>query len=308
MFKVVLLSAAIIASHATGVQADGLKVVTSFSILADIAANVGGDKVEITNLVGPNSDAHTYEPRPADVLSVTGAKVILMNGLGFEGFMERLVKVSATTANVIEVSDGIEVITVEEEHDHNAAETSKEAAHDHGEKDPHAFQSIPNVRNYVKIIAQAFCANDSANCVVYQANAGVYDSKLEALDLEIRADVAALPQAKRTIITSHDAFGYFAHEYGLKFISPEGISTDAEASAADVAKLIDQIREDKAAALFVESISDRRLIEQIAAETGMKVGGKLYSDALSGGDGPASTYIDLMRYNMATIKGAINGS
>lgn len=308
MFKMLMLSAAILVTQGNAAHAEALKVVASFSILSDIAANVGGNKVEIVTLVGPNSDAHTYEPRPADVISVTEAKVILMNGLGFEGFMERLVKVSETPASVIEVSKGIETINVEEGHDHSAEETGKEASSDHGEKDPHAFQSIPNVRKYVKTIAEAFCANDSSNCATYTANAVVYDAKLEALDTEIRALSAALPKDKRTIITSHDAFGYFAHEYELKFIAPEGISTDAEASAADVAKLIDQVRENKAAALFVENISDRRLIDQISAETGIKVGGELYSDALSGQGGPASTYIDLMRYNMSTIKGAINGS
>jgi zinc/manganese transport system substrate-binding protein len=307
MLKSLMFSTAVLLSGATFAQAEALKVVASFSILGDIARNVGGDKIEVATLVGPDSDAHVYEPKPADVASVAAAKVILINGLGFEGFIDRLAKTSATTATVVEVSKGVETIKVEEGHDNGDSEKAGEAGHDHGETDPHAFQSIPNVRAYVKNIAETFCASDSANCGIYQANASAYDAKLDALDKEIRAGVATIPETKRTVITSHDAFGYFAREYGFKFIAPEGISTDSEASAADVAKLVDQIREDKAAALFVENISDPRLIDQIASETSIKVGGTLYSDALSGMDGPASTYIDLMRHNITTIKGAIFG-
>ncbi|MGL4490899.1 MAG: metal ABC transporter solute-binding protein, Zn/Mn family [Rhizobiaceae bacterium] len=350
MLKSFMLSTAILIAGSGMAQAEALKVVSSFSILGDIAKNIGGDKVEIVTLVGPDSDAHVYEPKPADVASVASAKVVLINGLGFEGFIDRLVKTSATTATVVEVSKGVEVIEAgqghhdeghgdakteaghgdhahgeekkEAGHDdhahaeeskaaeagHSHAEEKKEAAHDHGETDPHAFQSVPNVRAYVKNIAEAFCANDSANCTTYQANASAYDAKLAALDKEIRDAVATIPEAKRTVITGHDAFGYFAHEYGLKFIAPEGVSTDAEASAADVAKLVDQIREDKASALFVENISNPRLVEQIGAETGIKVGGTLYSDALSAEGGPASTFIDMMRHNVTTIKSAIVGS
>jgi zinc/manganese transport system substrate-binding protein len=167
---------------------------------------------------------------------------------------------------------------------------------------------VPNVRKYVGAITDAFCAADQAGCETYKMNAAAYDVKLEALDKDIRETVAGLPADKRTIITSHDAFGYFAHEYGVTFLAPEGVSTASEASAADVAKLIDQVRADKASAIFVETISDPRLVNQIAAETGIEVGGALYSDALSKTDGPAPTYIDMMRYNISTIKGAITGS
>jgi zinc/manganese transport system substrate-binding protein len=319
MLKSLLLSTAILMSSAGFAQAEALKVVASFSILGDIAKNVGGDKIDLVTLVGPDSDAHVFEPRPADVASVAGAKVVLINGLGFEGFIDRLIKTSATTATIVEVSKGVEAIeTAEAHHDESHGESQKEAGHahetneaghhDHGETDPHAFQTVANVRAYVKNIAEAFCETDSANCVTYQANAAAYEGKLAALDKDIRMSVSAIPAAKRTVITSHDAFGYFANEYGIKFIAPEGVSTDSEASAADVAKLVDQIREDKAAALFMENISDPRLIGQIASETGIKVGGTLYSDALSGADGPAATYIDLMRHNITVIKGAIVGS
>jgi len=295
-------------------SAGNLKVVASFSIIADFASNVGGDRVDITTLVGPNGDAHVYEPKPADAAAVAAADVVLVNGLQLEGFLRRLVEASGTRAPIVELTKGGEVLKIadephpheeDEDDDHAAAE---EGHHHHGEYDPHAWQSVRNAEVYVKNIADAFCAADAAGCDTYKANADAYGRKLEALDAEIREAVAGIPLDKRSIITSHDAFGYFEHDYGLAFLAPEGMSTDSEASAADVAALIRQIRDDKASAIFVENITNPRLIEQIAGETGLKVGGELYSDALSDADGPAATYIDMMRHNVATIKGAILGS
>ncbi|WP_192181680.1 zinc ABC transporter substrate-binding protein AztC [Mesorhizobium amorphae] len=315
-------------------SAENLKVVASFSIIADFAKNVGGDRVTITTLVGPNGDAHVYEPKPADAAAFGAADVVLVNGLQFEGFLQRLVEASGTKAPIVELTKGGEVLKNAEEehhhdeaaegeqkHEHEAAEAepdqhaeegheqaNEEAHHDHGEFDPHAWQSVHNAETYVKNIADAFCAADAAGCDTYKANAEAYGEKLEALEAEIKSAVAEIPEDKRVIITSHDAFKYFEHEYGLKFLAPEGVSTESEASAADVAALIKQIKEDKASAIFVESISNPRLIEQIASETGLKVGGELYSDALSDEGGPASTYIDMIKHNVSTIKGAILGS
>lgn len=312
-------------------SAENLKVVASFSIIADLAKNVGGDRVEITTLVGPNGDAHVYEPKPADAAAVGAADVVLVNGLQFEGFLQRLVEASGTKAPVVELTKGGEVLkNAEEEHHHEEAAESEpeheaaesdhddeaeeghqhahEGHHHHGEFDPHAWQSVHNAEVYVKNIADAFCAADAAGCDTYKANAEAYAEKLEALDGEIKAIVAEIPEDKRTVITSHNAFGYFQHEYGLKFLALEGVSTEAEASAADVAALIKQVKEDKASAIFVENITNPRLIEQISSETGIKVGGTLYSDALSDDNGPAATYIDMMRSNVNTIKGAIIGS
>lgn len=329
--------------HTAMASAENLNVVASFSIIADFARNVGGDKVDITTLVGPDGDAHVYEPRPADAAAVGAADVVLVNGLQFEGFLQRLVEASGTNAPVVELTKGGEVLkNAEEDHhdreeakyDHEAEkhehEEGHEHAHDksgehahekeeenahegdhdhhHGEFDPHAWHSVHNAEIYVKNIADAFCAADAAGCDTYRANAEAYGAKLEALEEEIEAAVVAIPADKRTIITSHDAFGYFEHEYGLKFLAPEGVSTESEASAADVAALIRQVREDEASAIFVENITNQRLIEQIASETGIRIGGTLYSDALSGEDGPAATYIDMMRHNVTTIKGAILGS
>lgn len=299
-------------------SAQNLRVVASFSIIADFARNVGGDRVDITTLVGPNGDAHVYEPRPADAVAVGKADVVLVNGIQFEGFLQRLVEASGTRAPVVELSRGGEVLKAagdehhhgEEAHDHGSGESGHDHAHEeghhhHGEFDPHAWQSVHNAEVYVKNIAEAFCAADAAGCDSYKANAAAYGEKLAALDAEIRAAVAAIPEDRRVIITSHDAFGYFEHEYGLEFLAPEGVSTESEASAADVAALITQIKEDRASAIFVENITNPRLVEQIASETGITVGGTLYSDALSDESGPAATYIDMMKHNVDTIRSAI---
>ena len=300
-----IAAASSVAAFALPASAQDLKVVASFSIIADFAQKVGSDRIELTTLVGPDGDAHVYEPKPADAVAMASADVVLVNGLQFEGFLQRLVEASATKASIIELTKGVEVITMGD-HDHDEhGEANTEAAGLQGGIDPHAFQSIPNAKVYVKNIADAFCAADAAGCDIYKANAETYTAELEALDKEIRAGVASIPEDKRVIITSHDAFGYFAHEYDVTFLAPEGMSTEAEASAADVAALITQVRGDKASAIFVENVTDPRLVEQIAAETGIKVGGALFSDALSE---EAPTYVDMMRHNISAIRGAILGS
>ncbi|MDH7801893.1 MULTISPECIES: zinc ABC transporter substrate-binding protein AztC [unclassified Rhizobium] len=305
-----------------------LKVVASFSIIADFAKNVGGNRVNITTIVGPDGDAHVYEPRPADAVAVSKADVVLVNGLEFEGFLKRLIDTSGTKAPVVELTKGVEPLKISDEpaghahpeaeeeeghdhkaeeagHSHEAAEAHDHEGHHHGEFDPHAWQSIKNAEIYVKNIAGAFCEVDKAGCATYTANSQAYIAKLAALNEKVKTEIAAIPPEKRIIITSHDAFGYFEHAYGLEFLAPEGISTDSEASAADVAKLVDQIKHDKASAIFVENITDKRLMDQIAKETGLKVGGTLYSDALSKADGPAATYIDMVNNNINTIKAAV---
>ncbi|WP_144378311.1 zinc ABC transporter substrate-binding protein AztC [Mesorhizobium amorphae] len=288
--------------------AEPLKVVASFSIIGDFAKNVGGDRVDVTTLVGPDGDAHVYEPSPADAVSMASAKLVLVNGLHFEGFLQRLVEASASKAAIVELTKGITPIDFKPEFAEAEAAEGGHEGHNHGSTDPHAFQSVVNAKVYVKNIADAFCNADSAGCDTYKANATAYTEKLDALDKEVREAIAAIPQEKRVVITSHDAFGYFEHEYGLTFLAPQGLSTESEPSAADVAKLVEQVKQDKAAAIFVENITNPRLIEQISVETGIKVGGTLYSDALSKADGPAPTYIDLMRNNIKQIKGAILGS
>lgn len=298
-------------SSATVAAADPIKVVASFSIIGDLATQVGGDRIALRTLVGPDGDAHVYEPKPADAGAVAGADVVLVNGLQLEGFLARLVEASGTKAPLVEVSKGIQPIKNEEEgehEDHGHAEAEGGHDHHHGEFDPHAWQSVPNAEIYVKNIADAFCAADAQGCDTYRTNAQTYTAKLKDLDKQVRDAIGSIPEDKRTIITTHDAFGYFEHEYGIRFLAPEGLSTDAEASAADVAHLIRQVRDDKASAIFVENITNPRLIEQIASETGLKVGGTLYSDALSSNSGPASTYIDMMQHNVETMRDAVLGS
>jgi len=329
-----LAGTSIVAASATSLAADKLKTVATFSILGDFVAKVGGDSVDVFTIVGSNGDAHVYEPKPDDAKAVAAANVVFVNGLGFEGWLSRLIEASGYKGTLIKATDGIEPERMEEghHHDHAAGEKKEEHAegeaghdhdhdkkdehaeneagheHSHGEIDPHAWQSATNAQIYVKNIAAALCAADAAGCDTYKSNADAYIAELGTLDADIKAAVAKVPSDRRTVITSHDAFGYYSHEYGVKFLAPEGISTESEASAKDVAKIIEQIEEDKASALFVENITDPRLIEQISKETGLKIGGELYSDALSDKDGPASTYVDMMRHNTKLLTDAMIGS
>ena len=319
-----------------------LDVVASFSVLGDMTSRVGGERVNVSTLVGPGADAHVYEPSPADAARVAEADVVILNGLGFEGFIDRLIEVSGTDAPVIIATVLIDPLEIDErggkhaqgehgdEHeDDHANETAEADGHDHddrddgrareasanghdhhhhGKHDPHAWHSLSNARLYVAAIADGLCAADPDGCETFRLNASNYTSELDALDTELGETIGALPADRRTLIVSHNAFGYLAQAYDMTFLAAQGVSTEAEASAADVARLIDQIREDGAAAVFVENIADPRLIEQIANETNVAIGGTLYSDALSPADGPASTYIDMMRHNAATIASAVAGS
>lgn len=281
----------------TSAQApEKLKVVATFSILGDLVRNVGGDRVEVTTLVGPNGDGHVYSPTPADARQMAKAKVVFANGLKFEGWIDRLVKSSGTKATRIEASRGIKALE-EEEHGHD---------HGHDSLDPHAWQNIGNAKIYVANIRDALIAADPDDKAAYEANAAAYLGKLDALETELKDLVARIPQERRRIITSHDAFRYFEAAYGIDFIAPQGISTEAEASAKDVARIIQQIKREKITAVFVENVSDARLMERIAKETGARIGERVYSDALSEPSGPAGTYIDMMRHNIRAFSAALS--
>jgi zinc/manganese transport system substrate-binding protein len=296
---------------ANAVQAEpSVKAVATFSILGDMVGRVGGDRVSVATLVGPDGDAHVYEPTPADAKAVSEAGVVFVNGLGFEGWLDRLTKSAAYKGPVVVASKGIKARAMEEE-DHDDDHGKEEHGHHHHHhegKDPHAWQSLKNGLAYVKNIADGLCKADSAGCDVYRKNADAYSAEITALDKQVREDLGKIAKAKRKVITSHDAFGYFGAAYGIEFLAPQGVSTEAEASAADVAKLIRQIRKEKVTALFVENISDARLIEQIGRETSVKPGGALYSDALSGKDGPAATYLDMFRHNVGLLTQSMAGS
>ncbi len=280
-----------------------LAVVASFSIIGDLAKQVGGDDIELRTLVGPDGDAHVYEPRPADAVALARADVILVNGLLLEGFMERLIEASQTKVPVTTLTNGADILN-DPTGGHYHFVDGKAIFHA-TPNDPHAWQSVANVKIYVQNIENAFCSADAARCEVYKANAADYIEKLTALDADIKAEIGAIPQEQRVAVVAHNAFRYFEREYGIFFLSPQGVSTESEASAADVASLIREIREKKAAAIFSENISDARLVEQIASEAGLELGGVLYSDALSPPHGPASSYIEMMRHNVKTLSEGI---
>lgn len=296
------------ASHGAAMAEAKLKAVASFSILGDMVAKVGGDRVVVTTLVGPDGDAHVYEPTPADAKSVAEANVFIVNGLSFEGWLERLTKSSGYAGPIVVATKGIKAHKMAEEDGHDPDTHTKAKEHDQGHEDPHAWQSLKNGLVYVKNIAEGLCTADPQGCDRYKQNADRYSAEIEALDKKIRADIAKVTIEKRKVVTSHDAFGYFAGEYGVAFLAPQGISTESEASAADVAELVRQIKKENVTALFVENISDPRLIEQIARETSVKPGGRIYSDALSSKDGPASTYLDMFKHNGAALTSAMLGT
>lgn len=280
--------------------ADPVKVVASFSVLADMAVRVGGEHVDVKALVGPDEDAHVYEPTPADARALAGAEVVIVNGLGFEGWMDRLVRASGTKARRIVATDRIDAIEVDG-HDQGHGHR-----HEGDGLDPHAWHSVANAKVYVDNIASGLIQAAPRHAAAFAANAASYKAELDRLDAEIRAAFAAVPRERRRVLTSHDAFGYLARDHGIAFLAPVGISTEAEPSAGEVARLIRQIRGEGVRAVFVENVADPRLVEQVAREGGAAVGGKLHSDALSGPDGPAPTYVEMMRRNAGQIARALS--
>jgi zinc/manganese transport system substrate-binding protein len=277
-----------------------MPVVASFSIVGDIVQNIGSERIRLTTLVQPGSDAHVYAPSPADAKAVAEARLVVSNGLKFEGWMKRLMQASASKAILVEAAAGVKGRAEKDAHG-----ARDKHGHSHGGLDPHAWQSVSNVKTYVSNIRDALTAADAGGKAIYAANAARYLAELDSLDADIRSAIAGIPAERRKVITSHDAFGYFQQDYGLAFIAPRGVSTETEASAKDVARIIQQIRREKVAAVFLENISDQRLLQQIARESGAAIGGTLYSDALSRPDGPAPTYIRMMRHNIRVISEAL---
>jgi zinc/manganese transport system substrate-binding protein len=300
--------------------AEKLKVVASFSILGDLVSEVGGDHVEVRTLVGPDGDAHTFEPSPSDAKAVGSAAVLVENGMGLEGWIGRLVTVSGFKGERVEASKGIQPLDwkggeegnsheghdAHEGHDHgeNGHDGHDHAGHSH-DVDPHAWQDPRNGIVYVRNIVAGLSTADPANAADYQARGDRLSAELAAVDERLREAFAQIPEARRKIVTSHDAFAYFAKAYGIEFVAPEGVSTQSEASAADVVRIIRQIKAENITALFAENISDPRLLAQIARETDVKIGGALYSDALSPPDGPAPTYLKMFENNGAALLAAM---
>ena len=323
-----------LAPPATAQSDRPMPVVATFSILGDMVKRIGGERVAVTTLVGPDGDTHVYQPTPADARAVSEARILVVNGLQFEGWLDRLIDASGFRGIRVVATDGIEPIVFDDEHDrgghaeeagHGHDDEHAEAAthdhddddddeahakaghddHHHGAFDPHAWQSLRNAAVYVDNITAALAKADPGNAGVFYRNREAYAAEIETLDSEIREILARLPAASRTVVTSHDAFRYFGRDYGLTFIAPQGLSTESEASAKDVARLIRQIRDGGIRAVFVENIGDPRLLGRIADETGATIGGTLYPGALSGPDGPAPTYLDMIRHNAMTLARAL---
>jgi zinc/manganese transport system substrate-binding protein len=276
--------------------ASKVKAVASFSILGDMVKQVGGDRVDVGILVGPNGDAHVFSPTPADAAALASADIFFINGLGFEGWMKRLETSSGFKGRTVVASKGVEPRTMIDER----GGKSKAVI------DPHAWQSLANGKIYVANIRDGLLAADPAGKTVYEANAAKYLAAISKEEVAVKAAIAALQPARRRVITSHDAFGYFADAYKIEIIAPEGVTTESEPSAKDVAMIIRQIKAEGIPAVFLENITDPRMLDQIAKETGAKIGGVLYSDALSSPDGPAPTYLDMFRHNIGALIAALS--
>jgi len=271
-----------------------LETIASMSIIGDFVRQIGGKRVQVTTLVGAGGDTHTFQPAPQDARRMAQAKLVFINGLGLEGWLPRLVQSSGSKAKIITVSSDVKAISEAPD------------GHSHGhDLDPHAWQDVANAKLYARNIRNALSAADPEGASFYAARSEAYMAELDQLDREIKQGLAQIPPERRRVITSHDAFGYFAKAYGLSFVAPQGVSTEAEASSRDVARIIRQIRAEKIPAVFLENIADPRLMTQIARETDAKIGPRVYSDSLSDSSGPAPTYLDMMRHNLRAFSEAL---
>ena len=314
----------------TAQAAEPLKVVASFSILGDIVREVGGDDVSLTTLVGPDGDAHGYEPTPGDARKLAEARVLVVNGLDFETWLPRLTKASGFGGLTVTASQGVAPRKFaghggghddghekghdhghdaghdhDDDHDHDQGHGHDHGHHHHGDADPHAWQNLANGVIYARNVAEGLAAADPARAQAYRQRADAYVARLQALDASVRKTFDAIPAARRKVVTSHDAFGYFGDAYGVTFIPAMGVSTDAEPSAREVAGIIEQVRREQVPAVFVENISSPKLVQQIARETGAKVGGTLYSDALSKPGQPGATYLEMFEWNARQLAAAL---
>jgi zinc/manganese transport system substrate-binding protein len=283
-----LLALALCAGPALSQAADKLPVMASFSILGDLVQVVGGDRVAVTTLVGPDEDAHVFEPKAVDAKNLLQTRLLVTNGLGFEPWAQKLAKSAGYKGQTVVASQGVTARTM-------IGEKGKV------ETDPHAWQDPTHIATYVRNIAVALSRLDPAGSTVYQANSAAYVKQLETLDEEAKTAFAAIAADKRKVITSHDAFGYFGARYGIRFLAPQGMSTDAEPSAKEVAKLIRQIQKEKIKAVFVENMSNPKLLAQLSKDAGVTVGPSLYVDALSKAGGPADTYLKMIRHNVTQL-------
>ena len=285
-----LVALALCAGTALSLAADKLPVMASFSILGDLVQVVGGDRVAVTTLVAADEDAHVFEPKPADAKNLLLTKLLVTNGLGFEPWAQKLVQSAGYKGQSLVATQGIKTRTMPDAGVKGKSET-----------DPHAWQDPTNVVIYARNIAAALSKLDPAGSSIYQANSEAYVKALETLDAEAKTAFAFIAPDKRKVITSHDAFGYFGAHYGIRFLAPQSMSTEAEPSAKEVAKLIRQIQKERIKAVFVENMSNPKLLAQLSKDAGVTVGPALYVDALSKAGSPADSYLKLMRHNAAQL-------
>ncbi|PHK93878.1 metal ABC transporter substrate-binding protein [Pseudoroseomonas rhizosphaerae] len=285
-----------------------LPVVASFSILGDMARQIGGDAVSVHVIAGPDVDAHSFQPRPSDAQALRGARLLVRNGLGFDAWVDRLARSAGYAGPVATATEGLAPRTMRAASGHGHGH-----AHDHGHggqeaADPHAWQDLRHGRHYAGVIAEALAVADPARAEDYRARGAAYQARLAALDAWVRAEIAAVPEARRKVVTSHDAFGYFAAAYGVRFLAPQGISTEAEPSAAQVARLIRTLKAEKITAVFLENMANPATLRRLAAEAGVTVRGRLYADALSPPGGPAPDYEAMFRHNVGLLVPAMRGA
>ncbi|HBV38540.1 MAG TPA: metal ABC transporter substrate-binding protein [Erwinia sp.] len=287
--SLVLALAALCAAPLAGAKT--LETVASFTVLADIVKQVGGDHVQVKSLVGPNGDPHSFEPTPQDSRALARADVVFVSGLGLEGWMDRLISASEYRGHVVVASTGITTRTMEEE--------GKTIT------DPHAWNSMKNSEVYASNVMNALIAADPQDADYFRQRGAAYISRLHKLDEWALGRFSAIPAAKRKVLTSHDAFGYFGQRYGVTFMSPVGFSTESEASAADVASLIAQLKNAHIHRYFIENQTDPRLVRQIASATGAEPGGELYPEALTAKGGGADSLEAAFRHNVTVMLGSM---
>jgi zinc/manganese transport system substrate-binding protein len=299
--------AALVFSVCSAQAQDKPVAVATFSILADLTQRIAGDHVQVLTLVGPNGDAHVFEPGPKESAELANASLLIANGLGFEPWLHRLEDAAGFKGEVVVASEGVTPLAGAEEHEGEEAheEEAEEEGHHHDASDPHAFQDLSNAQIYAANIAKGLSEIAPDHAAEFKASADRLIAEIAALDQELKAQFAAIPQERRRVLTSHDAFHYFGRAYGIEFVSVQGVSTEAEPTAADLAKIVRQARDGRLSAIFLENMSDPRLAETVAQESGVRMGGELYADALSDADGPAPDYLSLVRYNAKQLLAAM---
>lgn len=281
------------------------RVVATFSILGDLTQRIGGDKIELVTLVGPDQDAHGFDPNARDQRTVAGADLVIANGLGFETWLDRLTEAAEFKGKLVMASAGIEPLPWKEHDEDEHEEEGEEHDHAHESGDPHAFQDAHLVLTYIDNIAAGLAEVQPGDAALFTANAAALKAEFAALDADLKATLGALPAGQRHILTSHDAFGYFGRAYGIDFVALQGVSTDSEPSAQDLKRVVEEITSGGIRAVFLENMSDPRFVETLAEDTGVRVGGALYADALSGPDGPAPDLLSLIRYNQSELLKAL---